>query len=91
MLRILGGLEMKATVGKITPGGRLVIPARHRRALGLKTGDEVLLRVVDGELRILSQAEAVKRAQAMVKRHVKRGRSLVDELLKERRAEARRE
>lgn len=82
---------MKATVGKITPGGRLVIPARHRRALGLKTGDEVLLRVVDGELRILSQAEAVKRAQAMVKRHVKRGRSLVDELLKERRAEARRE
>lgn len=82
---------MKATVGKITPGGRLVIPARHRRALGLKTGDEVLLRVVDGELRILSQAEAVKRAQAMVKRHVKRGRSLVDELLKERRSEARRE
>jgi AbrB family looped-hinge helix DNA binding protein len=82
---------MKATVGKITPGGRLVIPARHRRALGLKTGDEVLLRVVDGELRILSQAEAVRRAQAMVKRRVKRGRSLVDELLRERRAEAKRE
>lgn len=82
---------MKATVGKITPGGRLVIPARHRKALGLKTGDEVLLRLVDGELRILSQAEAVKRAQAMVKRHVKRGRSLVDELLTERRVEARRE
>ena len=82
---------MKATIGKITPGGRLVIPARHRRALGLKTGDEVLLRVVDGELRILSQTEAVKRAQAMVKRLVKGGRSLVDELLKERRAEARRE
>jgi len=82
---------MKATVGKITPGGRLVIPARHRKALGLKTGDEVLLRLVDGELRILSQAEAVKRAQAMVKKHVKRGRSLVDELLRERRLEARRE
>lgn len=82
---------MKATVGKITPGGRLVIPARHRKALGLKTGDEVLLRLVDGELRILSQAEAVKRAQAMVKRHVKRGRSLVDELLTERRVEAKRE
>ncbi len=82
---------MKTTVGKITPGGRLVIPARHRRVLGLKTGDEVLLRVVEGELRILSQAEAVKRAQAMVKRHVKRGRSLVNELLKERRAEAKRE
>jgi len=79
---------MKATVSKITPGGRLVIPAKHRRALGLKTGDEVLLRVVDGELRILSRAEAVKRAQTMVRQQVKRGGSLVDELLSERRAEA---
>lgn len=82
---------MKAVIGKIAQGGRLVIPAKHRRALGLKTGDEVLLRVVDGELRVLSQAEAVKRAQELVKRRVPRHRSLVQELLKERRAEALRE
>jgi AbrB family looped-hinge helix DNA binding protein len=79
---------MNETSTKIAHGGRLVIPAKHRRALGLKTGDEVILRVVDGELRILSRTEAVRRAQELVKRHVRKGRSLVDELSAERRAEA---
>jgi AbrB family looped-hinge helix DNA binding protein len=79
---------MNETSTKIAHGGRLVIPAKHRRALGLKTGDEVILRVVDGELRILSRTEAVRRAQELVRRHVRKGRSLVDELSAERRAEA---
>ena len=79
---------MNDTSTKITHGGRVVIPARHRRALGLKPGDEVILRLVDGELHILSRAEAVRKAQEMVRRHVKKGRSLVEELLAERRAEA---
>jgi len=79
---------MNETSTKIAQGGRLVIPAKHRRALGLKTGDEVILRVIDGELRILSRTEAVRRAQELVRRHVRKGRSLVDELSAERRAEA---
>lgn len=73
---------------KITDGGRLVIPAEHRRALGLEAGDEVVVRVVDGELRILTRAEAIRRAQTLVRRQVKKGRSLSDELTKERRTEA---
>ena len=76
---------------KIADGGRLVIPAEYRRKLGLETGDEVIIRIENGELRILTRAEAVKRAQAVVKQHVKKGRSLVDELSDERRAEASRE
>lgn len=76
---------------KIADGGRLVIPAEHRRALGLEIGDEVIVRVEDNELRILTRTEAVKRAQGMVRRHVKESRSLVDELSAERRAEAKRE
>ena len=79
---------MNETSTKIAHGGRLVIPAKHRRALGLRTGDEVILRVVDGELRILSRTEAVRRAQELVRRHVRKERSLVDELSAERRAEA---
>jgi len=79
---------MNETSTKIAHCGRLVIPAKHRRALGLKTGDEVILRVVDGELRILSRTEAVRRAQELVRRHVRKERSLVDELSAERRAEA---
>jgi AbrB family looped-hinge helix DNA binding protein len=76
---------------KIAKGGRLVIPAEHRRALGLEVGDEVIVRVEDGELRILTRSEAIKRAQGLVRRHIKGSRSLVDELSAERRAEAKRE
>lgn len=70
---------------KLTEGGRVVIPAEHRRALKLSVGDELVMRVVDNELRILTRAEAVRRAQTMVRRHVKKGHSLVDALSAERR------
>ncbi|HZN11044.1 MAG TPA: AbrB/MazE/SpoVT family DNA-binding domain-containing protein [Blastocatellia bacterium] len=82
---------MNGTIARIADGGRLVIPAEYRRRLGLEPGDEVIMRIEDGELRILTRAEAVKRAQAVVRQHVKKGRSLVDELSAERRAEAARE
>jgi AbrB family looped-hinge helix DNA binding protein len=82
---------MNGVSTKIADGGRLVIPAEHRRALGLEIGDEVIVRVEDNELRILTRAEAIKRAQEKVRRHIKGGHSLVDELSAERRAEAKRE
>lgn len=82
---------MKGISTKLAEGGRLVIPVEYRRQLGLEPGDEVILRVEDGELRILTRSEAIKRAQAVVRRHVKECRSLVNELKAERRAEARRE
>ena len=68
-----------------------MIPAELRRELGLEIGDEVIVRLEGGELRILTRGEAVKRAQEKVRRHVKGSRSLVDELSAERRAEAGRE
>lgn len=76
---------------RLTKSGRIVIPAEFRRELGLQTGDEVILRLIDGEVRIRTRREAIKEAKAIVRKHVKKGRSLVDELNKERRAEAKRE
>ena len=76
---------MKTTIRE---GGRLVIPAAYRKALGIKPGDEVLLTLEDGEIRMVSTRQAVARAQAMVRRYVPRGRSLSGELLEERREEA---
>jgi len=69
-------------------GGRIVIPARYRRALKLKPGDEVILALKEGEVRLLPPAQAVKRAQALVRRFVPKGRMLSNELIKERRREA---
>jgi len=66
----------------------LVIPAEYRKALGLKPGDEVLLSLEDGEIRVVSTRQAVARSQALLRRYIPKGRSLSEELIKERREEA---
>ena len=76
---------------RVNENGRVVIPASFRKALGIKIGDEVVLRMEDDELRITTQRRRVERAQRLVRKHVKRGTSLVDELIVERREVARNE
>ncbi len=76
---------------KIAAGGRIVIPAEYRRQLGVDVGDDVILRLVGGEIHILSRSEAIRKAQALVRKSVPAGRSLVRELLRERRKEAKHE
>lgn len=76
---------------KVAEGGRIVIPAEFRRALGLDVGDEVILDLAEGQLTLLTPQQAVKRAQELVRRYVPRGRRLADELIAERRTEAARE
>lgn len=75
------------TMTRIGPGGRVVIPAEYRRKLGLKPGDEVVLVLEDDEVRMLSRRAAIKQIQSLVRQYVPRDRSLVDELLRERREE----
>lgn len=70
---------------KLANGNRIVIPATIRKGLGLRVGDTVTLVLQDnGEVRLLTQTEAVRQAQALVRQHVAKNRSLVDELLAER-------
>jgi AbrB family looped-hinge helix DNA binding protein len=76
---------------RINENGRVVIPAAFREALGIKPGDQVVLRVEDDELRITTMKRRIERAQRRARQYVKPGVSLVDELIAERRAEAKRE
>jgi antitoxin PrlF len=76
---------------KVGQGGRVVLPAQLRREAGLAVGDEVVVRLEDGEVRLIKYADSVRRAQALVRQFVEPGRSLADELIAERRAEAERE
>jgi len=76
---------------KIAAGGRIVIPADFRRELGVEEGDEVILRLVNGEIHVLTRSQAVRKAQALVRKTVPEGRSLVKELLQDRRKDAKRE
>src|SRR5580704_5555619 len=76
---------------RVNENGRVVIPSAFRKALGIEIGDEVVLRVEDDELRITTQQRRIQRAQRRARQYVKRGTSLVDELLAERREAAKRE
>lgn len=76
---------------RINENGRVVIPAAFRKALGIKPGDEVILRLDDGELRISTLKSRLEQARRHLRKYVKPGVSLVDELIAERREEAKRE
>jgi AbrB family looped-hinge helix DNA binding protein len=76
---------------RLNENGRVVIPAAFRKALGISAGDEVVLRMEDDELRITTMKHRIERAQRLVRKYVKPGVSLVDELIAERREAAKRE
>ena len=74
--------QTSVNVGK---GGRIVIPAPYRKALGIADGDAVFIKLEGEELRVVSDETEVRRAREMIDRYVPEGVSLVDELLRERR------
>jgi hypothetical protein len=57
----------------------------------LKQGDHVLIEMRDGDLQIRSYEKSVRWVQETVARYVPKDVSLVDELIAERRKEAKRE
>jgi len=73
---------------RMTDGGRVVIPAEYRKALGLEAGDELIVALEDGELRLFTLQQAVRRVQAIARKYIPEGRSLSEELIAERRAES---
>ena len=73
---------------KISNGGRLVIPMAYRKELGINPGDDVVLTIEEGEIRLVTARQAIKHAQRMIRRYVPEGQSLSHELIQERREEA---
>ena len=68
--------------------GRLVLPAPLRRRLDLHAGDRLIVTVdVAGEIRVLPARDLARRLSGLY-RDLAPGRSLADELIAERRAEA---
>ena len=82
---------MDAVRTKMGPSGRLVIPAAQRRALGIQAGDEVLIKLEDHELRITTLKQRIAHAQALARKYNKTGESMSESLIRDRRAEAKKE
>ncbi|HXB20057.1 MAG TPA: AbrB/MazE/SpoVT family DNA-binding domain-containing protein [Candidatus Solibacter sp.] len=70
---------------RVNEKGRVVIPASFRKALGINIGDEIILRIEDDQLRITTLKHRLERAKRLLRKHVKPGTSLVDELIAGRR------
>ena len=80
---------MTSTTARVDRRGRITIPAAIRRELGHAPGTAVVLAPDGPELRVVSRAEGIRRAQELVRRYVPASRSLSRELISERRNEAR--
>lgn len=71
--------------------GRIVLPRALREALGAEEGATYVARVEDGTLVLESRARILQRLREHASATGPSDRSWVDELIAERRAEARRE
>lgn len=80
----------RVTQVRVGPQGRIVIPAALRRDLAIGEGDRLLARAEEGRL-VLEKREAVLARLRKLAEVVPPDVDLADELIRDRRAEARRE
>lgn len=81
---------MESVKVKMVDGGRIIVPAAFRKAMGVAPGDTLTLQLDDhGEVRLRPAKTALERLRARLR--LLSTRSVVDELIAERRAEAARE
>lgn len=82
---------MNAHNGRLVSGGRLQLPSDIRRELGLADGDQVVMRVIDGELHVRPRRDVLKRIQAMLRPYALADGLVSDELIYDRRTESARD
>jgi AbrB family looped-hinge helix DNA binding protein len=71
--------------------GRILLPAKVRKQLKLKQGSELIARVSEEQLVLQTRQQALREAQTYFSRLRPAGTLWSEELIKERRKEARRE
>lgn len=83
---------MSAIKARINHQGRLVIPAEIREATGIQSESIVFVEAKGaGRFEVKTYEADLAEAQAIIKRHIKGKASMADELLAERREDAKRE
>ena len=83
---------MRVAHVRVSPSGRLSIPAGFRKAIGLPRGGDVIVELGDRELRIRTLDEVIAQSQAIARRLTEgKPEASVDAFLAERRRDAERE
>jgi AbrB family looped-hinge helix DNA binding protein len=75
----------------VDSSGRILIPAKVRKQLKLQEGSRLIAEIKKEKLVLESQLQALRRAQEYFSQFRPAGRLWSEELIKERKAEARRE
>lgn len=88
---VISPVDAKPEWVEVDAHGRVQLSTKIRSAVGINPGMVVHVRVEGDTIEILTQRAAVKRARDIVRKFVPPGVSLVDELIAERRREARKE
>jgi len=76
---------------RLSDDGHVVIPAKIRKALGLHPGDHLVFQITDEGLLMTTIKQRIGNAQRRIRKNIKPGTSLVEELIAERRVNARKE
>jgi len=84
-------MDQMETTTRVSDTGKLSLPAKLRRMVGLEHGGPVMVRVEDGEIRIRSVRDVLAGLQADARRVFADSGESVEGFLRERRAEAARE
>ena len=75
----------------VDDAGSIVVPERFRKLLSLKPGDPVTVTLEGNVLHVMTIQATLEKARAIMRKKNPKKRSLVDELITERRAEAAKE
>jgi AbrB family looped-hinge helix DNA binding protein len=84
-------IEIEDVRTRVNDNGRIVIPAEMRHRMGIQPGDTVFLTLEGNVLKVEPYLARIRRIQESMRQLITPGRLLSDELIADRREEARRE
>ena len=84
-------IDVEDVKARVNDNGRIVIPAEIRQRMGIKPGDTLFLTLEGDVLKVEPYLARIRRIQESMRRLISPGRLLSDELIADRREEARRE
>jgi AbrB family looped-hinge helix DNA binding protein len=84
-------ISKTSVTSRINDNGRIVIPVEIRQSMGIKPGDTLFLTLEGDVLKVESHAGRIRRVQESLRHLIPDTRVLSDELIAERREDARQE
>jgi AbrB family looped-hinge helix DNA binding protein len=84
-------IDLEDVKARVNDNGRIVIPAEIRQRMGIKPGDTLFLTLEGDVLKVESYLARIRRIQESMRALIPGDRLFSDELIADRREEARRE